>query len=142
MTGEQLDTNELMKIINLTYTNEDQDEVDIDSNLNLQDAIRYNRKIREVGYLSTKTNPEKIPCLKIQVQVNRRIVPATADPNEQYLGLEDFKTEKRQKDLFGIGVVEPSNKSDLFGAVEEPEQPAWKARGLFGNEEGDSYIPY
>jgi hypothetical protein len=37
MTGEyiQLDTNELMKIINLSYLNEDQDEIDIDSNLNL-----------------------------------------------------------------------------------------------------------
>jgi hypothetical protein len=48
MTGEnrQLDTNELMKIINLSYVNLEDEEVDIDSNLNLQDAIRYNRKIR------------------------------------------------------------------------------------------------
>ena len=37
MTGEyrMLDTNELTKIINLSYINEDQDLVDIDSNLNL-----------------------------------------------------------------------------------------------------------
>ena len=53
MTGEnrQLDTNELMKIISFSYINLDDEEVDIDSNLNLQDAIRYNRKIRDPGYL-------------------------------------------------------------------------------------------
>ena len=55
MTGEHrtLDTNELMKIINLSYINLEEgenEEVDIDSNLNLQDALRYNRKIRERGY--------------------------------------------------------------------------------------------
>ena len=37
MTGShrQLDTNELMKIINLSYIDEEDEEIDIDSNLNL-----------------------------------------------------------------------------------------------------------
>jgi hypothetical protein len=42
MTGATLDTNELMKIINLSYLDEDDDEIDIDSNINLQDALRLN----------------------------------------------------------------------------------------------------
>lgn len=37
MTGSyrHLDTNELMKIINLSYVDEEDEEIDIDSNLNL-----------------------------------------------------------------------------------------------------------
>jgi hypothetical protein len=37
MTGSHrsLDTNELMKIINLSYIDEEDEEIDIDSNLNL-----------------------------------------------------------------------------------------------------------
>ena len=83
--------------------------MDIDSNLNLQDAIRYNRKIREKGYLSSLRDTEAIPCLKIQVNLNKRIVPmASAEAKDQYLDLEDFKSDRPrpQRDLFSA--AEPS----------------------------------
>ena len=42
---------------------------------------------------------EDVPCLKIFVKVNRRIVPIDADKSEQYLAVEDFKNEN-SKDRF------------------------------------------
>ena len=42
---------------------------------------------------------EDVPCLKIFVKVNRRIVPIYADKSEQYLAVEDFKNENN-KDRF------------------------------------------
>ena len=80
-----METCELMKIINLSYIDEEDEEIDIDSNLNLQDALRANKRLRSRAY-----RPEDIPCLKIFVKVNRRIVPIDSDKSEQYLKIEDF----------------------------------------------------
>lgn len=67
---------------------------------------------------------EDVPCLKIFVKVNRRIVPIDADKSEQYLAVEDFKNEN-SKDRFSqlvedkkeAQVVVPVSESSLFDAV-------------------------
>lgn len=67
---------------------------------------------------------EDVPCLKIFVKVNRRIVPIDADKSEQYLAVEDFKNEN-SKDRFSqlvedkkeAQVVVPVPESSLFDAV-------------------------
>ncbi len=96
---KQLDTNELMKIINLSYLSnsyieDEQEEVDIDSNLNLQDALRLNKK---------RDSDHHLPCLKINVKLNRRIVPVDANPAEKYLDKEYLQSEEK-----------PSWRSRLF----------------------------
>ena len=67
---------------------------------------------------------EDVPCLKIFVKVNRRIVPIDADKSEQYLAVEDFKNEN-SKDRFSqlvedkkeAQVVVRVPDSSLFDAV-------------------------
>ena len=99
MTGSHrsLDTNELMKIINLSYIDQEDEEIDIDSNLNLQDALRMSQSRNQIFY-NRSSNDTDPPCLKIFVKVNRRIVPADADRSEQYLAVEDFKTDHNKVD--------------------------------------------
>jgi hypothetical protein len=99
MTGSHrsLDTNELMKIINLSYIDQEDEEIDIDSNLNLQDALRMSQSRNQIFY-NRSSNDNDPPCLKIFVKVNRRIVPADADRSEQYLAVEDFKTDHNKVD--------------------------------------------
>ena len=139
MTGQHrnLDTNELMKIINLSYIDSEDEEIDIDSNLNLQDALRVNQRMRDAADDFTD-----VPCLKIFVKVNRRIVPIDADKSEQYLAVEDFKNEST-KDRFSQLIEDRKEQKQL-----EPTEPEVKkdlnrprTKGLFADFEDDDYVP-
>jgi hypothetical protein len=61
----------------------------------LQEALRVNKTLRQRAF-----NPDDIPCLKIFVKVNRRIVPIDADKSEQYLAFEDFKSDQQRDRIF------------------------------------------
>ena len=60
---------------------------------------------------------EDVPCLKIFVKVNRRIVPIDADKSEQYLAVEDFKNEN-SKDRFSQ-LVEDKKEAPIIVSVPE-----------------------
>lgn len=151
--GRKLDTNEFMKIINLSYVDEEDDEIDIDSNLNLNDALSWARKASNFG--------DEKPCLKILVRLNRRIVPVDAAQEEKYLSIEDFKSERPRNELFSMEEVSAQKevvhhevvylrKSSLLGeeklvAASKPEEAPWeqrKKRNAFEEDDEDyQYVP-
>ena len=156
MTGSHrhLDTNELMKIINLSYIDEEDEEIDIDSNLNLQDALRANTRLHESPFRN-----KDAPCLKIFVKINRRIVPIDADKSEQYLAIEDFKNEN--KDRFSqliedkketiagpetLPIVVPFispivvPQSSVVGGVWKKEEKK-AGKNLFADSDDEEYVP-
>lgn len=86
---------------------------------------------------------EDVPCLKIFVKVNRRIVPIDADKSEQYLAIEDFKNEN--KDRFSQLVEDKKEavvvpESSLVGVQKMEEKKAGK--NIFGDSDDDEeYVP-
>jgi hypothetical protein len=90
---------------------------------------------------------EDVPCLKIFVKVNRRIVPIDADKSEQYLAVEDFKNEN-SKDRFSQ-LVEDKKEAPIVVVpettsvvVQKKEEKKAGKNNLFGDsDEEEEYVP-